>query len=145
MAVAAATFWFTASTGTSRYSLTSQRLFSTCRRRQSVSFVPKFNAIKNAGNHQHNRRTSKKSPSFICKSDDEVMFKPWFWLYRNIAFWLLLLCVDYLHLFLPIRFWSMFSFLELPCVPEETWKTNVSLSACRQFCCFVGFSFCDGV
>lgn len=76
MAVAAATFWFTASTGTSRYSLTSQRLFSTCRRRQSVSFVPKFNAIKNAGNHQHNRRTSKKSPSFICKSDDEVMFKP---------------------------------------------------------------------
>lgn len=76
MAVAAATFWFTASTGTSRYSLTSQRLFSTCGRKQAVSFVPKFNATKNAGNHQHNRRTSKKSPWFIRKSDAEVMFKP---------------------------------------------------------------------
>lgn len=71
MAVAAATFWFTASTGTSRYSLTSQRLFSTCRRRQSVSFIPKLDATKNSGSHQHNRRTFKKSPSFIRKSDVE--------------------------------------------------------------------------
>ncbi|KAI5680384.1 hypothetical protein M9H77_01611 [Catharanthus roseus] len=72
MAIAAATLWFTAftSSGTSRYSLTSQRLFSTSRRRPGASFIPEFRTIRNAENH--NRRTSKRTPSSFSKSDAET-------------------------------------------------------------------------